>query len=126
MNRHEQRKKIFQLIFQTDHDVVGIEEASFYDLYNQYSYIKSTVDYYLNNKEQVDHDISEHLKKYTLERISKVDRNILRMAVAEVKIGEAPMRVIINEAVKISKLYGDIDSYRFINGVLKNFANKDG
>lgn len=126
MNRHEQRKKIFQLIFQTDHDVVGIEEASFYDLYNQYSYIKSTVDYYLNNKEQVDHDISEHLKKYTLERISKVDRNILRMAVAEVKIGEAPMRVIINEAVKISKLYGDNDSYRFINGVLKNFANKDG
>lgn len=126
MNRHEQRKKIFQLIFQTDHDVVGIEEASFYDLYNQYSYIKSTVDYYLTNKKDVDCNISDHLKKYTLERISKVDRNLLRMAVTEIKIGEAPVRVIINEAVKISKLYGDNDSYRFINGVLKNFASKDG
>jgi N utilization substance protein B len=126
MNRHEQRKKIFQLIFQIDHDAVDIESTSFYDLYMQYDYIKSTVDYYMNHKEQVDQNISNHLKKYTLERISKVDRNLLRMSVSEIELGDAPVRVVINEAVKLSKLYGDNDSYRFINGVLKNFADENG
>lgn len=126
MNRHEQRKKIFQLLFQIDHDAVSIENASFYDLYNQQDYIKSTVDYFLNHKETVDNEISAHLKNYTLERISKVERNILRMAVSEINVADAPVRVIINEAVKVSKLYGENDSFRFVNGVLKNFADKNG
>ena len=121
MNRHEQRKKIFQILFQIDHDVVALNEAAFYDFLDDYSYIKDVVSYYEQNKENVDDYISKHLKNYTLERISKSERNVLRMAVSELLLQDSPPRVIINEAVKIIKLYGDKDSYKFVNGVLKNF-----
>ena len=121
MNRHEQRKKIFQILFQIDHDVVALNEAAFYDFLDDYSYIKDVVSYYEQNKENVDDYISKHLKNYTLERISKSERNVLRMAVSELLLQDSPPRVVINEAVKIIKLYGDKDSYKFVNGVLKNF-----
>lgn len=121
MNRHEQRKKIFQLLFQIDHEVVALNEAAFYDFLDDYSYIKDVVSYYEQNKENVDDYIIKHLKNYTLERISKSERNVLRMAVSELLLQDSPPRVIINEAVKIIKLYGDKDSYKFVNGVLKNF-----
>lgn len=121
MNRHEQRKKIFQLLFQIDHEVVALNEAAFYDFLDDYSYIKDVVSYYEQNKENVDDYIIKHLKNYTLERISKSERNVLRMAVSELLLQDSPPRVVINEAVKIIKLYGDKDSYKFVNGVLKNF-----
>lgn len=121
MNRHEQRKKIFQILFQIDHDVVALNEAAFYDFLDDYSYIKDVVSYYEQNKENVDDYIIKHLKNYTLERISKSERNVLRMAVSELLLQDSPPRVVINEAVKIIKLYGDKDSYKFVNGVLKNF-----
>lgn len=121
MNRHEQRKKIFQILFQIDHGAVQVSEAAFYDLLSEYPYIKDVVSYYMTNREHIDDHISKHLKNYTLERISKAERNVLRMAISELLLKESPPRVIINEAVKIIKLYGDKDSYKFVNGVLKNF-----
>lgn len=124
MNRHEQRKKIFQIIFQTDHDVVELENAAFYDLYEMHEYIKRMVDFYTANSEQVDADISANLNNYTLERIPKVERNILRTAISELLEGDSPKKVVINEAVLLTKTYGEKDSFRFINGVLKNFIKE--
>lgn len=121
MNRHEQRKKVFQILFQIDHDLVQLEEAAFYDHFKEHSFIKDLVSYYLERPEAVDDKISRHLNNYTLERISKVERNILRMSISELMLKESPPKVIINEAVKITKLYGEKDSYKFVNGVLKNF-----
>lgn len=124
MNRHEQRKKIFQIIFQKDHDLVNLENTAFYDLYITHEYIKRIIDFYLANDSRVDADISAHLNNYTLERIPKVERNILRTAISELLEGDSPERVVINEAVLIAKSYGEQDSYRFINGVLKNFIKE--
>lgn len=121
MNRHEQRKKIFQILFQIDHDLVALDDVAFYDLYTNHDYIKAVVGYYTAHKEAVDSNISRHLSNYTLERISKAERNVLRMAISELMLRESPPKVIINEAVKIIKLYGDKDSYKFVNGVLKNY-----
>lgn len=121
MNRHEQRKKIFQILFQIDHDLVALEEAAFYDLFQTNEYMNGVINHYVSNKETVDGHISRHLSNYTLERISKAERNVLRMAVSELLLQDSPPKVIINEAVKITKLYGDKDSYKFVNGVLKNF-----
>ncbi|AKG74032.1 transcription antitermination factor NusB [Salinicoccus halodurans] len=124
MNRHEQRKKIFQIIFQKDHDLVDLENTAFYDLYKTHEYIKRIIDFYLANKTRVDADISAHLNKYTLERIPKVERNILRTSISELLEGDSPEKVVINEAVLLAKSYGEKDSYRFINGVLKNFIRE--
>lgn len=124
MNRHEQRKKIFQIIFQVDHGLVGMEETAFHHLYRDYDYIRQIVDYFLENSEAVDRGISDHLTSYTLERIPKVERNILRTAISELLHGDSPQRVVINEAILLTKLYGEKDGYRFVNGVLKNFITE--
>src|SRR5690625_7474831 len=99
MNRHEQRKKIFQIIFQKDHDLVDLEKTAFFDLYEDHEYIKRIVDFYMARQSDVDADISAHLNKYTLERIPKVDRNILRTAMSEIREGDSPERVVDRKSV---------------------------
>ena len=121
MNRHEQRKKIFQILFQIDHDIVTLEEAAFHNLFQEQEYMNGVISHYISNKETVDGHIIRHLSNYTLERISKAERSVLRMAVAELLLQDSPPKVVINEAVRIAKLYGDKDSHKFVNGVLKNF-----
>jgi transcription antitermination protein NusB len=60
--------------------------------------------------------LSHHWKLY---RISRVDRNILRMAIAEfIHFPEIPGKVILNEAIEIGKKYGAENSHSFINGIL--------
>lgn len=125
MKRHEQRKKTFQLLFQIDKNIVELENARFYDVYQTEKFVKTTIDYYLENTESINDDISKFLTGYTIERISKIERNILRMAVSELRTDGAPVRVVIDESIKIAKNYGDKDSHRFVNGVLKNFAIKN-
>lgn len=122
MKRHEQRQKVFQLLFQIDKDLVELNACKFYDLYQREMFIKTTVDYYIANKESINEKISENLTGYTIERISKVERNILRLALSELQAHNSPVKVVIDEAVRLAKNYGDKDSHRFVNGVLKNFA----
>ena len=122
MKRHEQRKKAFQLLFQTDKNVVELKDARFYEVYQTETFVKSVVDYYVHNQEKVNDEISRYLTGYTIERISKVERNILRLAVSELQSHGAPVKVVSDEAIKLAKNYGDKDSHRSVNGVLKNFA----
>ena len=75
------------------------------------------------HREDMDQLISANLKDWTIERISKVDLSILRLAVAEMLYMEdIPVSVSVNEAVEISKLYSDREAYRFINGILRNIS----
>ena len=62
---------------------------------------------------------------WTLNRLAAADRNILRLAVYELKIAEkkVPKGVAINEAVELAKKYGTDDSARFVNGILDAIAN---
>ena len=61
------------------------------------------------------------LKKWSLSQLNIVDKNILRIAIAEFNYtyeDKADRKVIINEAVELAKVYGGENSYRFINGIL--------
>ncbi|MGA8832571.1 MAG: transcription antitermination factor NusB [Desulfomonilaceae bacterium] len=72
-----------------------------------------------NHKNAIDQLISEFSENWKLHRINQVDRNILRMAIAEMsKFPETPTAVILNEAIEIGKKYGVENSGAFINGVL--------
>ena len=63
--------------------------------------------------------IKELRRNWSLERMSIVDRNILRIGLYELKLGgEVPPKVVINEAIEIAKKYGNPDSAPFINGIL--------
>ena len=73
------------------------------------------------NKATLDNLISRSSKNWRLDRMSRVDRNILRVGVYEILfLKEVPPKVSIDEAVDIGKKYGTEDSGPFINGILDN------
>lgn len=125
MNRHEQRKKIFQIIFQIEDTKDLMDSIKFKEAYNDYEYVKTVVDYYVQNSESIDDSISNYLQKFTIDRLSKVERSLLRMSFCEILLDQTPKKVVINETVILAKLYGDNDSFKFINGVLKSFIDSD-
>lgn len=70
---------------------------------------------------EIDPLIEQHVQNYQLERLSAVDRNILRLALYELLSGEeTPPPVIMDEAISIAKKYGTEQSGRFVNGILDN------
>ncbi len=91
---------------------VDISDLSEYQLF--------VLDRYLENKVSVDEIISSSLKGWKIESIAKVELAILRLCVVEIKyVDDVPYKVAINEAIEVSKLYGDDKTPKFINGVLK-------
>jgi len=75
----------------------------------------TTLDLYL---EPIDRTISDSLTNWRIERLSIIDRNILRLAAAEMLHLAIPPKVAIQEAIQLGEKYGTNDSPRFINGVL--------
>ncbi|OQX08645.1 MAG: transcription antitermination factor NusB [Desulfobulbaceae bacterium A2] len=72
-----------------------------------------------HHRREIDALLTDHARNWRLERMTLVDRNILRLAVYELRFGgEVPDRVAINEALEIARRYGTDDSVPFINGVL--------
>jgi N utilization substance protein B len=73
----------------------------------------------------LDHFISEHAPEWPLEQVATIDRNILRIALWEFAVyGKTPIKVAINEAVELAKVYGSDSTPRFVNGVLGSLANR--
>ena len=72
---------------------------------------------------ELDHVIERYAPEWPLDQIATIDRNILRISCWEFAIqNETPVKVAINEAVEIAKLYGSDSAPRFINGVLGSLA----
>jgi N utilization substance protein B len=70
-------------------------------------------------REQLDHVLARYAPEWPLDQIAAIDRNILRMAAWEFAVQkDTPVKVAINEAVELAKLYGSDSAPRFVNGVL--------
>ena len=75
-------------------------------------------------RDELDFVIAKYAPDWPLDQIATIDRNIMRVAVWEMAvIGDTPIKVIINEAVELAKLYGSDSAPRFINGVLGSLAD---
>ena len=75
------------------------------------------------HREEIDRLIEEHSHNWRLDRMARVDRSVLRVAVYELRFREdIPMKVTLNEAVELGKRYGTEESSAFINGVLDRIA----
>lgn len=73
----------------------------------------------LEHKKELDEMINRHVSKWPVDKLAHVDKNILRIAVMELKhIESVPTKVSVNEAVEMAKKYGSENSYKFVNGVL--------
>jgi transcription antitermination protein NusB len=68
---------------------------------------------------ELDRIIAKHIDNWDLARLATIDKNILRLGLAELHyFPEIPKKVTIDEAIELAKLYGSADSGRFVNGVL--------
>lgn len=131
MKRREARELAFCLIFEKDF----MKEVSCKEIYNSAlnlfdnegvedePYIYSTFSGVYDNIEEIDSLINEASSNWDKERISRVSRAILRLAVYEMKYAEdIPLKIAVNEAVEIAKKFDDEKAFSFINGVLAKIA----
>jgi transcription antitermination protein NusB len=73
--------------------------------------------------EQLDNFIAQHAPEWPMDQVAVIDRNILRIALWEFAVaGCTPVKVAINEAIELSKMYGSDSTPRFVNGVLGSLA----
>lgn len=126
MSRKESRIQAFQTLFQLEmiNSDLTIEEAiSFIKDDNpdlEFEFIHWLVTGVKDHEAVLDKKIEPHLKDWKMDRLLKSDRIILRMATYELQHGSTPHKVVINEAVELTKQFSDEDHYKFINGVLSN------
>ena len=79
----------------------------------------------LSNLSDIDPTIAELAPEWPLDQMSPIDRNILRIAIYEMTFdADIPIKVAINEAVELAKLYGSESSRRFVNGALGTLASR--
>ena len=79
----------------------------------------------LENQENMDVVITRYAPEWPVEQMAVIDRNVLRIAIFEFLVDtETPVKVAINEAVELAKLYGSDSAPRFINGVLGSLADQ--
>ncbi len=127
MNRSAIRENAFKLIYSLEiQKNENLEEQI--DLFFESNdikdveakkYIKNVVLGIDKNEEQILENIEENLKEdWKLNRISKMDLSILKLAIYEIKFTDIPYKVAINEAVELAKKYGEDKSKNFVNGIL--------
>ena len=72
---------------------------------------------------ELDQIIARHAPEWPLDQVATIDRNIMRIALWEIAVStQTPLKVAINEAVELGKLYGSESTPRFVNGVLGSLA----
>jgi len=83
------------------------------------TYLRRLVDATMGHQQEIDAVLRKHLTRWRLERLTVLDRAILRLAAAEILyFDDVPPKVSINEGVEIAKKYGDDEAGKFVNGVL--------
>lgn len=77
-------------------------------------------------REELDEFIAEHAPEWPLDQVATIDRNIIRIALWEFAVkAKTPIKVAINEAVEMAKMYGSDSAPRFVNGVLGSLAARE-
>jgi transcription antitermination protein NusB len=127
--RHRSRKRALQVLFEWDMRRDSVDRAieHYYDtLYSEESETKPKVDRFMEElargtvqqSAEIDKVIEERAQNWRLERMAVVDRNILRLAIFEMRQNTVPPAVIIDEALELARQFCNDESIPFINGVL--------
>ena len=126
MKRREAREKAVQTLFQLDNTELSVDEAINYIVEERAnSFYEQLVRGTVQNKEAIDEVLTGKLEHWSLDRLPKIERTVLRIAVYELLFNEeVPHRVVLNEAIELCKTFGDEKSGRFVNGVLSKFEEK--
>jgi len=134
MDRTQIREQAFKLIYsleiqKTDKLKEAIDlfiEANEITSKKAIDYIEDAILGIEDNKKEIDSKIEQNLKQeWKIERISKIDLSILRLAIYEILYKEVPFKVAINEAVELAKKYGEDASKKFVNGILASVVKEN-
>lgn len=133
MNRSAIREQAFKLIYsleiQRHEDLqeqidLYLESNSITDESAQ-KYIKDAIYGINQNKKEILENIEKNLKEdWKIDRISRIDLSILKLAIFEIKYTDIPFKVVINEAVELAKKYGEDSSKNFVNGILASIVKQ--
>lgn len=129
-NRHLSRSIVLQSLFEWDlntlekklvHEVLERNVAEFAPNKTDMPFMSKLLDGVMAKQPELDLVIEKAAPEWPIDRISPVDRNILRLGLYELLFadrGEVPAKVAINEAIELAKQFGGDNSSRFVNGVL--------
>lgn len=131
--RRELRERAFQALMSLEYEKDIVEACRFAYLYDKDMQNDSDVElpaFLLNlvmgveqSKNELDDKLSQYLKEgWTLERLTLIEKNILRLGLFEMTEFDTPQLVAINEAIELSKKFSDEKSSKFINGILSKFV----
>lgn len=127
-NRHLARTIVMQAIYLWDFrgqdsaampEILTFLKQEFADGFDDGGYVESQVKGVLANLAMIDEALTKFTPNWTVETMTAIDRNILRVGVYELLFDEAiPSKVAINEAIELGKTFGGEASGKFVNGVL--------
>lgn len=122
--------KIDSMIDVAEKAILGLEIAEFTALDSQpevKDFAVKIAQTYRDNNEKIDQTIKDYAKGWDFDRLVKMDKDILRIAISELLfIKEAPMKVVVDEAVELAKKYSTEDSASFVNGILAKVIADNG
>lgn len=125
MTRRDARVLCMQILYNADLNEISIEESKNNIVEEEDEFALSFLELVENNLEKIDEIIEKSLVNYSLSRLNKVDKAIIRLATAEMLDGKTPKKVIINEALEITKEYSDQGDHKatsFNNRLLENIS----
>lgn len=134
MNRTAIREQTFKLLYSLEiQKQENLEEAiELYEESNEITdekakvYIKDAIFGIQQHKDEIIKQIEKNLKSdWKINRISKMDLAVLKLAIYELKYTDIPFKVVINEAVELAKKYGEDSSKNFVNGILASIVKEE-
>ena len=106
----------------TNDDLAALFETTETDTQTRL-FANALIDGVRKEQRELDKHIADALEHWSVKRLSRIDHNIMRIAVFEMlRMPDVPTRVTIDEAIELAKTYGDEGSGRFVNGVLDHIA----
>ena len=122
--------KIDEMIDVAEKALTALEIAEFTTLESQNEvkdYAIKIAELFQKNHDEIDKTIQKYSKGWDIERLVKNDKDILRIAIVElIYMKEAPMKVVVDEAIELAKKYSTDDSSSFINGILSKVIVDNG
>ena len=125
MTRRDARVLCMKVLYNADLNEISIEESKNSIVEEEDEVAFSFLELVENNLEKIDEIIEKSLVNYSLSRLNKVDKAIIRLATAEMLDGKTPKKIIINEALEITKEYSDQGDHKatsFNNRLLENIS----
>ena len=129
MTRRKARELAFSLLFEQKFD----SERNIEEIYDtaievreaeEDSYVRMIVNGVLANQEEIFSLIEKHSHGWNINRISNTSLSIMQVAVFEMLYTDLPLKIAINEAIELSKIYDDEKARPFVNGILNSIARE--